>query len=441
MSALGSLRYHLNVSLLGNAYLRLDRMKLDRQMRQPGFWKDEHLSPPLRVSPWLKELITRHYLKGRHANDRFKVAWVTSGGPVEFLTALGYYVLYPENHGAMCGIRRVSEDLCGHAEAAGYSRDICSYARTDIGSVLSGKTPAGRLPKPDLLLCCTNICQTVLYWYQVLAHHFRVPLILIDTPFVYSEARDHDVAYVKKQLEHGVEVAEKTAGRSLGHKELKETTLRSKDAVELWKRIIETGRHRPSPITAFDEFIHMAPIVEMRGEPFTVDYYAAMLDELEERVAHDVGAVRNEKKRLLWDNLPIWYRVRQFSTLFAKQGVSLVASTYTNAWGELAEHIDPERPIESAAKVYMYPILNRGTGDKFRTIRRMVKEYQADGVILHSDRSCKPYSVGQMDQRRRLTDELHVPALLLEADHNDPRCFSEEQALNRLGAFMEVLEG
>lgn len=439
MSALGSLRYHLNVDLLGKAYLRLDRMKLERQMKRPGFWKHESLAPPLAVSPWLKELISRHYLKGRYANDRGKVAWVTSGGPVEFLVALGYYVLYPENHGAMCGIRRTSEELCGHAEAEGYSRDICSYARTDIGSVLSGKTPAGRLPKPDLLLCCTNICQTVLYWYQVLAHHFKVPLVVIDTPFIYREAQDHAVDFVKKQLEQGVEVAEKVAGRSLAPRDLEQTTIRSKEAVELWKRIMETGRHRPSPITAFDEFIHMAPVVEMRGEPATVDYYAAMLAELEQRTARGVGAVRNEKKRLLWDNLPVWYRVRQFSEFFARQGVSLVASTYTNAWGELAEFIDPERPIESAARVYMYPILNRGTGDKLGTIGKMIKEYQADGVILHSDRSCKPYSIGQMDQRQRLTEELDVPALLLEADHNDPRCYSEEQAMTRLGAFMEVL--
>ena len=441
MSAPGSLRYHLNVSLAGKAYLRLDRMKLERQMKRRGFWKHEHLAPPLAVSPWLKELISRHYLKGRYANDRGKVAWVTSGGPVEFLVALGYYVLYPENHGAMCGIRRTSEELCGHAEAEGYSRDICSYARTDIGSVLSGKTPAGRLPKPDLLLCCTNICQTVLYWYQVLAHHFKVPLILVDTPFIYREAQDHAVEFVKKQLEHGVEVAEKVAGKTLAPGDLERTTILSKEAVELWKRIIETGRHRPSPITAFDEFIHMAPVVEMRGEPATVDYYAAMLAELEQRAARGVGAVRNEKKRLLWDNLPVWYRVRQFSELFARQGVSLVASTYTNAWGELAGFIDPERPLESAARVYMYPILNRGTGDKLRTIGKMIKEYQADGVILHSDRSCKPYSIGQMDQRQRLSEEMGVPALLLEADHNDPRCYSEEQTQTRLGAFMEVLEG
>ncbi|HUU00129.1 MAG TPA: 2-hydroxyacyl-CoA dehydratase family protein [Myxococcota bacterium] len=439
MNPFGFLRYHLNVNLLGKSFLRLDRMRLSRRMRRTGFWRDEHLSPPLLTSPRLKELISSHYLKGRYANGHCPVAWVTSGGPVEFLVALGYYVLYPENHGAVCGIRRSAEDLCILAEGHGYSRDICSYARTDFGAMLGGKTPVGRLPRPDLLLCCSNICQTVLLWYRVLAHHFKVPLILVETPFLYRDALPHQVEYVKHQLEAGVEQAERVAGRTLAPSALDRVARLSKEASLSWAEIMACGKQRPAPITAFDEFIHMAPIVEMRGEQFTVDYYRAMLAELSGRIERGVGALANEKKRILWDNLPIWYRMRRLSRLLAERGVAMVASTYTNAWGELAEMMDSSRPLESAARVYLHPILNRGTGHKLETIKTMAKEYQADGIILHSDRSCKPYSVGQMDQREKLAGEMGLPALLLEADHNDPRVYSDEQAENRLEAFMEVL--
>jgi benzoyl-CoA reductase/2-hydroxyglutaryl-CoA dehydratase subunit BcrC/BadD/HgdB len=439
MNILGLLRYHLSVNVVGNAFLRFDRFKFERKMKNPSFWKSEHLAPPLNTAPWLKELISRHYLKGRYANDHGPVAWVTSGGPVEFLTALGFFVIYPENHGAVCGIRRKAEELCVHAENAGYSRDICSYARTDFGSVLSGETPVGKLPKPDLLLCCSNICQTVLLWYRVLAHHFKVPLIIVDTPFLYDQAQDHQVEYVKRQLEAGVEVAERVAKKSLAEKDLKRVARLAKEASLLWAEIMETGKNRPAPITAFDEFIHMAPIVEMRGEQFTVDYYRAMLAELKDRVSKGIGALKNEKKRILWDNLPIWYRIRKFSKMFAEKGVAMVGSTYTNAWGELAEMMDDVRPLESAARVYLHPILNRGTGHKLETIKKMVGEYQADGIILHSDRSCKPYSIGQMSQCEALGRQLGISTLLLEADHNDPRVFSDEQAETRLAAFMELL--
>jgi benzoyl-CoA reductase/2-hydroxyglutaryl-CoA dehydratase subunit BcrC/BadD/HgdB len=74
-------------------------------------------------------------------------------------------MLYPENHGAICGTIRVAEGIMSEAENAGFSRDICSYARTDIGSMLSGKRLSARFPNL-IRVACTNICQTVLHWYR-----------------------------------------------------------------------------------------------------------------------------------------------------------------------------------------------------------------------------------------------------------------------------------
>lgn len=441
MSLIGNLQYHFNVHILGRTLLRINRVRNEFQARNRSRSRREYLAPTLRIAPRMKELVARHWLQGRYANLRDKVAWVTSGAPVELLKALDYYVLYPENHAAICGTARAALDLSTEAEKAGYSSDICSYARTDIGTVLSGKTPVGRLPKPDLLLACTNICQTVLYWYRVLAEHFKVPLILIDTPFVYHEqAPDHAIEFVVKQLEDAIGVAEQVAGRSLDPARFEQTTRLSQLASELWMQVMERNSHTPAPISVIDQFIHMAPVVEMRGDASTVDFYAALLDEIDARIHNGVAAVRDERARLLWDNLPIWYRLRYLAETLGEHGIALVASTYTNAWGELAQHIDPRRPLESMARVYTYPILNRGTGHKLRTMVDMIEKYHLDGVILHSDRSCKPYSIGQMDQRDRLLKEHGIPALLLEADHNDPRAFSQEQVARQLATFNEMLE-
>ncbi len=441
MNVIGDLRYHFNVNLLGRALLRLNRLRNELEARSPSRRRSEHLGPPLKIAPRMKELVARHWLQGRYANLHDKVAWVTSGAPVELLKALGYYVLYPENHAAICGTARVALEISAEAEKAGYSSDICSYARTDFGTVLSGKTPVGRLPKPDLLLACTNICQTVLAWYRVLAEHFGVPLIVIDTPFVYHEqAPEYALEFVKKQLEDAVVVAEQVAGRSMDMGTFMETSRLSQMASELWMQVMERNKHIPAPISVIDQFIHMAPVVEMRGDAHTVDFYAALLDEVDERIANGVEAVRNERKRLLWDNLPIWYRLRYLGETLGAHGIALVASTYTNAWGELAQYTDPSHPLESMARVYTYPILNRGTGHKLSTMVGMVEKYQLDGAILHSDRSCKPYSIGQMDQRDRILRQHGIPALLLEADHNDPRAFSQEQVARQLAAFIEMLE-
>jgi len=299
----------------------------------------------------------------------------------------------------------------------------------------------GKLPRPDVLLACTNICQTVLYWYRVLADYFHAPLILVDTPFVYTEATPNDVAYVKRQLEAMIPEAEKIAGKRLSFKKLKEVLRLSKEASFLWLEVLNRGKHRPSPLTAFDGFIHMAPIVDLRGEPVAVTYYQDLLKEIDERIDRGIAAVRNEKKRLIWDNLPIWFKLRELAQTFARHGANIVTATYTTAWGELAPLMDETRPLESIARTYLHPILNRGTGHKLQTMKKMVREFSADGVVLHSDRSCKPYSLGQIDQRDYFVNDTGIPALLLEADHNDPRAYSDEQAENRIAAFLEILEG
>lgn len=436
MNVVNKLRFQWNVRLYGAFLLRLNELLSPRRAK----WESEVLAPPLKISHRNKAMVKKHWLEGRYVHLDRKVVWVTSGAPVELFKALDYYVVYPENHAAICGTARVAVDLSAEAENAGYSQDLCSYARTDFGSIFSGKTPVGKVARPDLLVACTNICQTVLLWYRVLAKHFDVPLVIIDTPFVYyDQATEHAIDYVVRQLEGAIRVAERVAGKTLTQRRLEETAKHSRTATQLWMEIMKRNRHHPAPISVFDQFTQMAPIVEMRGDPGTVDFYGAMLKEVDERIEAGVGTVKDETRRLLWDNLPIWYRLRYLAEFFGKFGIAIVASTYTNSWGELAPLIDPSKGLESMAQAYTHAVLNRGTGHKLATMLNMIDEYQLDGVILHSDRSCKPYSIGQMDQRDNLWKQHQTPALLLEADHNDLRAFSEQPVANRLDAFVEML--
>ncbi|HZY04915.1 MAG TPA: 2-hydroxyacyl-CoA dehydratase family protein, partial [Anaeromyxobacteraceae bacterium] len=119
-------------------------------------------------------------------------------------------------------------------------------------------------------------------------------------------------------------------------------------------------------------------------------------------------------------------------------GFTFVCSTYANAWSEMGAVIDPGDPWGSAARAYQHVILNRDLRSKLALMKSLCRSYRAAGAVLHSDRSCKPYSIGQIDLRERLTREAGVRALVLEADHGDPRAWSPEQADTRLRAFMEA---
>src|SRR5450756_2057014 len=71
--------------------------------------------------------------------------------------------------------------------------------------------------------------------------------------------------------------------------------------------------------------------------------------------ASDVYKRQEEKFRLIWDNIPIWYEMRNLGNLFASNNAYLVADTYTNAW---AVDIRIDDPLTSMADAYMKVYLN-----------------------------------------------------------------------------------
>ena len=298
----------------------------------------------LRASQKMKELMTRYYIDAKMAaGTHRKIAWITSGAPVEFLMAADIIPIYPENHGAMLGASRMSVELCEIAEGLGYSRDLCSYARGDIGSALTQKSPIpGGLPKPDFLLACNNICGTVLKWYQALSRFFGVPLFFLDTPFIHHQHVPEAISYVHQQLEELIAFIESQTVRPFDRQRLAEVVRYSEQAAILWRDVLNQCTHRPAPMSCFDAFINMAPIVTLRGTQEVVQFYQDMNEELGDRIRQGRSAVPSEKYRLLWDNIPIWYKMRELSELFSAYGACLVVDTYTNAW--VFEGMDTVRP-------------------------------------------------------------------------------------------------
>jgi benzoyl-CoA reductase/2-hydroxyglutaryl-CoA dehydratase subunit BcrC/BadD/HgdB len=61
-------------------------------------------------------------------------------------------------------------------------------------------------------------------------------------------------------------------------------------------------------------------------------------------------------------------------------------------------------------------------------------------MVFHSNRSCKPYSLGQYELLERVGQRTGVPGLILEADMCDTRLYADEPIKNRVQAFLDLLE-
>src|SRR3989339_77399 len=389
----------------------------------------------------MRDLMTAYYLEALSAAQNNKqVAWITSGGPVEPLVAMDIIPVYPENHGAMIGSAKMGEDLCAKAENMGYSSDLCSYARADIACSVVKGGPIGGLPRPDMLICCNNICGTVLKWYEVQARFYNVPLFIFDTPICHTAYSPEIAKYVRTQIDEYILFLETVIQRKLDHDRMNEVGKLSLEGQRLWQKVLNTTAHKPSPMSAFDAFFFLALIVTLRGTRIAVDFYKELIEEMEQRIRDGVSSIPNEKYRLLWDNLPVWYRLKWLSSKFSDHNACLVADTYTSAWCGTIKYIDENHFLDSMAAAYTRIYLNIGVDRMADEVVNMIRFYDIDGFVMHSNRSCKPYSFGQMYIMRIVREKTGIPVLMIEADMTDPRSFSESQVETRIDAFMEIIK-
>ncbi len=384
-----------------------------------------------------REIMTLHYFGAKTAQQEGRLVWVTSGFPVEIPVSMGLYPVYPEQYGAIVGSEKVGPLVCGFAEELGFSQELCSYARSSIGSVQKpDQSPMYGLPTPQALLTCNNICGTVLRWYEAVSQMTGAPVFALDTPPLEDTQPLHHLAYVRSGLEDLIAFLSKHFNRPYNEEQLEKTAYLSNDAVNLWVKILNTCKNKPSPLNCADRFIAMAPIVSMRGTEEILTYYQALLQEVETRVKQGIGAIREERVRLLWDNIPPWYVIFRLFNGLAERGVVFPADTYTHAWSGGIERGDV---LESIARTYSNVYLNKDLSAKVDIMCRLIKEFSLEGFVLFSVRSCKRYSLGQMIAKERVTERTGVPGVIIEGDMVDSRLLNEAQIQTRLDALLEMI--
>jgi benzoyl-CoA reductase/2-hydroxyglutaryl-CoA dehydratase subunit BcrC/BadD/HgdB len=394
----------------------------------------------------MKKFMADYYLELDHASrtGEHKVAWCSSVGPAEILRAMGFLVYFPETHSAMLGATRMAVDMIPHANALGYSPEICSYLTADVGAYVQGVTPLTRaygietIPKPDVLAFNTNQCRDVQDWFAWYAREFEAPLVGIHTHRGVKDVSKSHISSVAKQMEEMIEPLGEISGKQFDMDELKQVVALSRECSDLWKAVLDTAAAIPSPLTFFDGTTLMGPAVVARGTQEAVDFYNILLAELQQRVQDHVGAVEGERFRLYWEGMPIWGRLRAHSELFAHLEACVLASTYCNSW--IFSAFDAEDPFVSMARAYTELFIVRSDEAKERYIKDMIDFFQIDGVIYHDARTCPNNSNDRYGMPQRLEEETGVPALTVNGDLNDLRCLSDEQFNTNVEAFIEQLE-
>ncbi len=182
----------------------------------------------------------------------------------------------------------------------------------------------------------------------------------------------------------------------------------------------------------------MAMIVCMRGTKEGLNLFKLWHDELKEKSEAGIGPWKDgeEKYRVMWDGIACWPYLADTYKVLKKNGINMVISTYPDSWYIVYE----ENDLDGMARAYSSNYVNRNLDFGVNNIVNIVKDFQLDGIVYHSNRSCKLMDFRQFEVQRRVEAETGVPSVIFDGDQTDPRAFSLAQYETRIQALLEMME-
>ena len=70
----------------------------------------------------------------------------------------------------------------------------------------------------------------------------------------------------------------------------------------------------------------------------------------------------------------------------------------------------------------------------------LIRDNKVDGVLVHYNRSCKPWSGYMPEMQRRFTKDMGIPTAGFDGDQADPRNFNAAQYETRVQGLVEAME-
>ena len=415
------------------------------------------------------QIMKKGYARAREVVEEGNpVAWVmatTNGAGACFWQAfnliMGIPTIFPENYAALCAAKGSAISYIDRALPQGFSNFLCGYAKTAIGythvmaeaGAIPEGAPGGGMPKPAMFFGSSEICDARYKWFQSLYRYFDVPMFCVDFmgPFTAemdaNEYSKHYIKYAAQDMRDFVAGVEKLTGRKMDEDRFNELIDMGLETARIWNECHELRKTIPCPMPWEDMWSCMTPAFFHIGTPEALDFYQRLYAELRERVDKGVGAIPNEKYRLMWMALPAWHTMSICNFLESLGAIGVVET-----W-EYTPQPPPNipkgvtDPYERLAWWYLwwythhYPDA-KGKSEHFRNqiYLNWAREYMADGALLHAIITCRTVSVGQLQARDVLLKYSRIPSYIMEGDLIDPRFFNEVQFKVQAEAFLETMD-
>ncbi len=412
----------------------------------------------------IRSIVKRMYQEAQQAKEeKRKVAYcMVMCNYEEILAAMDIVQVYTENYAGLCAVKRQAEPYMEKARAEGYSDLLCGYTQVGIGfdalrRELGGvppDAPDGGMPEPDMLLGCSMGCDPRWKWYQALGRYKDTPIYNMDVLMPPSDANmdaieEHSVRYMAEELRGLIAFLEEQTGKKMDYDRLMAIIRQVEETRWWWREAYELRKAIPCPMSTQDHFVLFVPHHMLLADPMTLDFYKGLYQELKERVDNKIGAIDEEKYRLLWGvGLPPWHSMYildyflDYGAIFAAETAYMVPEPFEIP-PDVADPVEviALRAFERNTSLQRQGQEAGGIPPLAQAHLQRIRDYSIDGVVMHITRSCRAATMGQILVRNVIRDHYPgLPVMFMESDIIDLQTYSEAETKNLIDAFMEMVD-
>lgn len=379
------------------------------------------------------------------------------------LKAMDIEITYPENYGAVSAAMGRAQKYLDRCDAEGFPTHMCGYARNCIGYTAEmtelGKippdAPMGGMPKPLLLVASGALCDARIKWFQAMGRYLDAPVWPVEIPHPGVEesqqpgVRDKCIKFMVKELRELVKFVEKLAGRKMDWAKLEEITNDLIEINRIWYEINEFRKARPSPMHSKDFWSCMNASLYPAGDTkVSIKLYQDMYDEVKDRVDKGIGAVENEKYRMVFGELPPWHALNIFDEL-AERGWNFVVESWAYHPPAPIDYAKISDPLERvAAQTYQW--LTGYFADALEAKEYMgyfaypysqwARTYQCDGGLFHPLMTCRTATNHLILAQDQLLKKWNVPSVIAEGDIVDLKMFDYADTIRKCIVLEEMMD-
>ena len=332
--------------------------------------------------------------------------------------------------------------LCGGTNFSNYAADdllptnICALIKSALGFGIGNICPYFGMA--DLLIGETT-CDGKKKAWEILKDY--KPVYVMETP--QCKSRPQAKALFIQEMKDLIVELENLTGKKLTAEKLNEAMQKISKKRSQMRRVYEARKADPVPISGKDALL-MSQVAFYDDPDRQIEMTGKLAEEVEQRVKEGVGIAEKGAKRILISGTPMAVPNWKMHHIIETKGAVIIAEetcTGTRYFqsefnGVTSDTIDGLLEILADRYLNINCACFTPNDGRKEDILRLVKEYNADGVVLYTLNFCQAYEVESIGLEKAIKEQ-GIPVLSISTDYSSE---DNEQINTRVEAFLEMIK-